>query len=152
MNKPLAEDRQGNRLTAFFPPSTAPLDAPMPAALAAVWHARHLLLVFDRHRGQWELPGGLIDPGETPWQAAVRELHEESGLHLPTLALAGYGHFHLTDPPRDEYAALYTARVTARHSAFVPNEEISAIRWWDSATPTPHDAQVLDTTLALHIR
>ncbi|MCQ0004778.1 NUDIX domain-containing protein [Actinomadura madurae] len=109
----------------------------MPAALAAVRHGRHLLLVFNRHRAQWELPGGLIDPGETPYEAAVRELHEESGLHLPALTLAGYGRFHLVRPPRDEYAALYTASTTSRHTAFTPNEEISAIRWWDTATPHP---------------
>lgn len=30
--------------------------------------------------GQWYLPGGAVDPGETPDHAAVRELQEESGL------------------------------------------------------------------------
>jgi 8-oxo-dGTP pyrophosphatase MutT (NUDIX family) len=32
------------------------------------------------HRGQWALPGGRCDEGETPVTAALRELHEELGL------------------------------------------------------------------------
>jgi 8-oxo-dGTP pyrophosphatase MutT (NUDIX family) len=31
------------------------------------------------HAGQVSLPGGAIEPGETSWEAAVRELHEELG-------------------------------------------------------------------------
>ena len=34
------------------------------------------------HGGQWAMPGGRIDPGETPVAAALRELAEEIGLHL----------------------------------------------------------------------
>jgi 8-oxo-dGTP pyrophosphatase MutT (NUDIX family) len=34
------------------------------------------------HRGQWALPGGRCDEGETPVTAALRELHEELGLAL----------------------------------------------------------------------
>lgn len=41
------------------------------------------------HTGQWALPGGSLDEGETPAQAALRELAEEVGLHLPPDAVLG---------------------------------------------------------------
>lgn len=36
-----------------------------------------------KHGGQWALPGGGLDPEETPETAALRELQEEVGLALP---------------------------------------------------------------------
>ncbi|MBW2240601.1 MAG: CoA pyrophosphatase [Deltaproteobacteria bacterium] len=41
------------------------------------------------HPGQWALPGGRLDPGETPETAALRELHEEVGLDLEPSSILG---------------------------------------------------------------
>jgi len=42
-----------------------------------------------RHAGQWALPGGKIDQGETAEQAALRELAEEVDLHLSEQRIIG---------------------------------------------------------------
>lgn len=49
------------------------------AAGGFVLNEHRQLLVFFR-RGSWDLPKGKIDPGETPQEAAVREVQEETGL------------------------------------------------------------------------
>ncbi len=41
------------------------------------------------HAGQWALPGGRCDPGETVQQTALRELHEELGLQLEPHSVLG---------------------------------------------------------------
>jgi 8-oxo-dGTP pyrophosphatase MutT (NUDIX family) len=44
---------------------------------------------LNRHGGQFALPGGRLDEGETVIEAALRELHEELGLELDETAVVG---------------------------------------------------------------
>ena len=44
---------------------------------------------MNRHAGQWALPGGKIDPGETPERAALREIEEELGLTIDPSQVLG---------------------------------------------------------------
>jgi ADP-ribose pyrophosphatase YjhB (NUDIX family) len=41
------------------------------------------------HGGQWALPGGRVDAGESAETAALRELAEEVGLHVPMRSVLG---------------------------------------------------------------
>ncbi|WP_368226809.1 phosphatase PAP2 family protein [Aeromonas sp. R1-1] len=50
------------------------------AAACAIRHQDQLLLVQDRISSRYSLSGGYIDGGESPQQAALRELYEETGL------------------------------------------------------------------------
>lgn len=47
-------------------------------------------LGMRRHPGQWALPGGRLDPGEMPLDAALREVEEELGLGLGPHEVVGW--------------------------------------------------------------
>ncbi|MBV9864259.1 MAG: NUDIX hydrolase [Abitibacteriaceae bacterium] len=53
-----------------------------PRVCAAIIRHNSILMVQhrDANRDYWTLPGGAIEAGETPEQAAVREVQEETGL------------------------------------------------------------------------
>jgi 8-oxo-dGTP pyrophosphatase MutT (NUDIX family) len=55
------------------------------AALVLTLRAKHL----SAHSGQFALPGGRVDPGETDVDAALREAREEINLELPRDAILG---------------------------------------------------------------
>jgi 8-oxo-dGTP diphosphatase len=135
MPSPLVADAQHNELVEFKRGSEDDLDCldpgiPLPLALVVARHDDCTLLVFNRWRKHWELPGGMIDPGETPRQAAIREFVEETGQPAPKVAYGGVATFRLMPDRRFEYAAVYVANLCGR-APFMANNEVEQIEWWD---------------------
>jgi len=76
--------------------------------------------------GRWELPGGKVEPGETPEQCLIRELQEEIGIEtdIPclaplTFASHSYDDFHLLMP-------LFVCR---RFRGIAQPKEGQALKW-----------------------
>jgi ADP-ribose pyrophosphatase YjhB (NUDIX family) len=92
-----------------------------------------MLLVRRCDTGDWELPGGHVDPGESASDAAVRETAEESGITVEITGLAGIytdpGHV-IADPRdgvvRQPFAVCFHAR---------PLSGTPAVTRWRPATP-----------------
>lgn len=59
----------------------------------------HVLLHLHRRTGLWLPPGGHIEPGELPDEAALRETMEEAGLAVRLVGRPGIDH-HADDAPR----------------------------------------------------
>lgn len=72
---------------------TTPSYSPNPpsAAVCVIKHQERVLLVQDRVSSRYSLTGGYIDQGETPAQAALRELFEETGLRGRIVAPSAAG-------------------------------------------------------------
>jgi len=96
--------------------------------------ARKVLLVkrgAEPFKGCWALPGGFVDEGERPVEAARRELAEESGLiwEGPLVPIGAFG-----DPGRDPrgwtVSAAYLADIGLDEPLVVPGDDASEARWF----------------------
>jgi 8-oxo-dGTP pyrophosphatase MutT (NUDIX family) len=90
------------------------------------------------HRAQWALPGGRCDAGETPVQAALRELHEELGLALAPDAVLGL----LDDyPTRSGYLITPVVMWVGGDAVPVPNPaEVASVHRIDLAAIAADEA------------
>lgn len=95
--------------------------------------AEGIVLVFNRWRRVWELPGGLVDPGESPRSTATRELREEAGCEA--LDVRWLGVVEVDDGQR-HFGGVFRCSV-ASIPPKTPDEEIGGIACWlpDRAPP-----------------
>jgi 8-oxo-dGTP diphosphatase len=119
---------------------------PLTASLVVLWCGHDCLMVFNRYHQAWELPGGMLDPGESAREAAVRELAEESGQRADSLDFAGVAKIRVAPDDRLEYLAIYRGQI-ASPRPFTPNDEMSDGIWWDPTEPLT-DLFPIDAALA----
>jgi 8-oxo-dGTP diphosphatase len=118
-------------------------------ACVVLLHHDHILLVRQTYQGStfWTFPGGGIEPGETPMEAAIREVKEETGLDI-------YIHALLVQRPRSGGTGIYYCylgclvggRLALGTDPELPSaaQELHELRWFAIATLQSHpEVQVI---------
>ena len=88
----------------------------------------------------WTTPGGRVERGESPIDALMREVLEESGLEVVVEELVGV----YSKPYRDDIVLFFRARVVAQHP-WEPNGEIAELGYFgraDLPEPMSHGVRV----------
>lgn len=113
-------------------------------AAAILTDAEGRVLLLWQPRGKYALPGGVVEPGETPLQAAVREAREEIGVEIGLEYLVGT--YHLSGGGKvDMVNSVYKAHVISGEPHIADENEVLRLEWVAPGTlpsPVNNDARV----------
>ena len=84
-----------------------------------------LLVQRPRYR-DWSLPKGKLDRGETPLQAALREVREETGYRAKAVSFAGAFGYEVKCAPK---VVLYWMMKPLKQGAILDPDEVCEVRW-----------------------
>lgn len=152
--RPVRQHQATRRIDYHDDPDAPRANSLVPSVnVLAVNDAGEILLIRRADNGNWALPGGAIDLGESVAQAAVRETREETGIDCEITGLAGL----YSDPAhiivytsngeaRQEFSIVLTGRPLRGQPS--PGDESADVRWVPAAEA---DGLTMDLSMRLRI-
>ena len=85
---------------------------------------RRVLLCHRRDYDLWNLPGGALETGESPWDGVKREIKEETGLDAEIVSLAGV----YSKPDKNEIVLSFVCKIIGGENTL--NDEADKIEYF----------------------
>ncbi|PIT87008.1 MAG: hypothetical protein COU33_00015, partial [Candidatus Magasanikbacteria bacterium CG10_big_fil_rev_8_21_14_0_10_43_6] len=82
------------------------------------------------HPNVWSVPAGKIDPGETPDHALLREVEEETGIHLDQEHIVFFKSLYVMYADKNFLYHLYGATLTKKPAVRVNHIEHTEYAWY----------------------
>ena len=124
----------GVRLDYYDDPAAPPVNSVQPSAATFVVRDGAVLLTCRTDNGNWTMPGGAHDLGESLSETAVRETLEETGITVRLTGVAGIYtdprhviHYTSNNEVRQEFSVVYRAEYVGGEPTTCP--ETSAVAW-----------------------
>lgn len=128
-----------SRIDYFNDPSAPTANSLVPSVnVIVIDDAGRLLMIRRTDNGNWAVPGGAIDLGESMVDAAIRETIEETGIVCEITGIDGIYtdprhliHYTSNDEVRQEFSIVLTGRPTGGEPT--PSSESSEVHWVEPA-------------------